>query len=478
MRAEQAPTATAITCEDEVIDRRELERRSNQAAHGLIAAGVEVGSFVTIALPNSIDFFVTALAAWKCGAVPQPISPHLPQAERQAIVDLAGSVVVIGADPAEHRGRQVVERVDDLVDGQPSAPLVPDLVSPALKAPTSGGSTGQPKLIVATASSSVPANSGVAFGLRENGCQLVPGPLYHNGPFVFSTMGLLLGQHLVVMPRFDPIDAVDAMERHRVQWVNFVPTMMLRISRYLRESGRTFDTSSVDVVWHMAAPCPRWLKEEWIELVGPERLVELYGGTESQVVTRITGSEWLDHRGSVGKPVSGEIRILSEDGHELPRGEVGEIFMRPPPGTPPSYRYVGATARSIDEWETLGDLGWMDDDGYLYISDRRTDMIVSGGANIFPAEVEAAIESHPLVGSCVVVGLPDDDLGQRAHAVVQTTAAVTDDELLRYLGDMLVRYKHPRSIEFTDEPLRDDAGKVRRSAIREQVLSRLPATAD
>jgi bile acid-coenzyme A ligase len=225
----------------------------------------------------------------------------------------------------------------------------------------------------------------------------------------------------------------------------------------------------------MAAPCPAHLKEQWIDLVGPDRLYELYGGTEVISVTTISGTEWLEHRGSVGRPLMGEMVILDEDGNRAPAGDVGEIYMRRPEGTPPTYRYLGAEPKERDGWESLGDLGWMDEDGYLYISDRRTDMIVSGGANIYPAEVEAALESHPQVLSAVVVGLPDDDLGQRAHAVVQADGPLAESDLLAFLAERLVRYKLPRSIEVVNEPLRDDAGKVRRSAVRDAAIERLAA---
>ncbi|WP_284454709.1 AMP-binding enzyme [Actinomadura madurae] len=188
----------------------------------------------------------------------------------------------------------------------------------------------------------------------------------------------------------------------------------------------------------------------------------------------ISGAEWLTHRGSVGRPVIGDMKILDADGNEPPPGEVGEIYMKGQEGAPPSYAYVGADAKSIDGgWETLGDLGWKDEDGYLYISDRRVDMIVSGGQNIYPAEVENAICRHPKVASAVVVGVPDDDLGHRAHALIQAADGTTAQEILDFLADELVRYKIPRSVEFIDRPLRDDAGKVRRSQMREDAIERM-----
>ncbi len=223
----------------------------------------------------------------------------------------------------------------------------------------------------------------------------------------------------------------------------------------------------------MAAPCPEWLKEAWIDLVGAETLMELYGGTEGQASSIISGTEWLAHRGSVGKPLTGQMRVLDADGNVAPAGEIGEIYMRPFDGMAPTYHYIGAEARELDGWESLGDMGWMDEEGYVYLSDRRTDLILSGGANIYPAEVEAAIDEHPNVLSSLVVGIPDEDLGQRVHAIVQLDGDVTADELLVHLQDRLVRYKIPRSFEFVDEPLRDDAGKARRTAVRDAAVERL-----
>jgi bile acid-coenzyme A ligase len=219
-----------------------------------------------------------------------------------------------------------------------------------------------------------------------------------------------------------------------------------------------------------------WLKEAWIEWLGAEKIRELYAGTEAQVATVITGEEWLQHRGSVGRPIGGgQIRILGEDGQELPPGEVGEVFMMPARGRGSTYRYIGAEARSHEGWESLGDMGYLDADGYLYLADRQTDMILSGGANIYPAEVEAALDAHPAVRSSAVIGLPDEDLGNATHAIVDIADAdVGEPELREFLVERLARYKQPRTYELVREPLRDDAGKLRRSRLREERLPRQP----
>jgi bile acid-coenzyme A ligase len=199
--------------------------------------------------------------------------------------------------------------------------------------------------------------------------------------------------------------------------------------------------------------------------------MELYAGTEAQAVTVITGSEWLAHRGSVGQVTIGEMAIFDDEGRRLPAGETGEIYMRRPAGFPATYKYLGATPKTLaDGWESLGDIGWFDADGYLYLADRRTDMILVGGSNVYPAEIESALEEHPAVQSVAVIGLPDDDLGAKVHAIVQVRSPVSADELTAHLADRLVTYKQPRSYEFVEEALRDDAGKVRRSALREARL--------
>jgi bile acid-coenzyme A ligase len=306
------------------------------------------------------------------------------------------------------------------------------------------------------------------FNMQPNGVQLVPGPLYHNAPFMFSMSGLFKGSHLLVLPRFDAATSLELIERHSVDWLLLVPTMMLRIWRLPEEERTKRDLSSVKGILHLAAPCPPWLKEAWIEWLGPEVIWELYAGTEAQGVTIISGADWMAHKGTVGKPAEGSMRILDPDTHEeLPRGEIGEVWMRPR-GEGATYRYIGAEARRDDEgWESLGDMGSIDADGYLYLADRRTDLILAGGANIYPAEVEAALDEHPAIASCAVIGLPDEDLGQRVHAVIELApgAAVTDDELRAFLAERLVSYKIPRSFERSEGAVRDDAGKVRRSGL-------------
>ena len=422
------------------------------------------GSFVTIGLPNCVAFVEACVACWKLGAIPQPVSSRLPGAELDAIVTLADPAIVVRDEPGEVEGRVCVS-AEALVLGVDDDGPLPDRVSPAWKAPTSGGSTGRPKLIVSGRPGLVNWLEMAFWRFDERSVAVMPGPLYHNGPFASAFNGLMAGAHLVLLPRFDAVRTLEEVEARRATWLYLVPTMMSRIWRLPDDVRNRSDVSSLETVWHLAAPCPPWLKEAWIEWLGGERIWELYAGTEAQATTVITGTQWLERRGSVGRPINGDVCILDDEGRELPRREVGEVYLRRMAGADPTYRYIGAEPRARGDWESLGDLGWLDEDGFLYLADRRADMILVGGANVYPAEVEAALDEHPLVASSAVIGLPDDDLGQRVHAIVQAPSDLDLDDLRAHLQSRLVHYKLPRSFELVNEPVRDDAGKVRRSRL-------------
>jgi bile acid-coenzyme A ligase len=469
--AEQDPDRPSVTDARGGVTRRELDLRSNQLARAYADLGVRRGDLVTIGLPNCVEYFIACAAMWKLGATPQPVSAKLPAAELAAIVDLADPSLLVGLDQP---GRASVPAGFD-AGSYDDGPL-PDAIAPTWKAPTSGGSTGRPKLILSGNPGEVDPTVAQVPYIPRDGVQLVPGPLYHNGPFIYSMRGLFSGQSLVVMERFDAERTLELVQEHRVTWMLLVPTMMQRIWRLPEDVRTAYDVSSLEMVLHLGAPCPPWLKQVWIDWLGPERVVEIYAGTESQGVTVIDGREWLSRPGSVGRPVLGSrFRILDEAGNDVPAGTTGEIFMMPAGGPGSSYRYIGAEPRSVEGWESLGDLGHLDEDGYLYLADRSADLILSGGANVYPAEVEAALDAHPAVRSSAVFGLPDEDLGERVHAIVDVAdAEVSSEELLAHVGQRLVRYKVPRSVEIVREPLRDDAGKMRRSALRS---ARLPPAA-
>ncbi|TFV57109.1 AMP-dependent synthetase [Mycobacterium sp. PS03-16] len=470
--AAAAPDAPAVTCAGRTLTRAELDAESNRLARAFAEHGVRQGDYVTVVLPNSIQWVLSVLAAWKLGAVPQPLSARLPDAELAGLLALRPPALLIGrADPGG-----VTPHLPDGFTPDPglSADPLPEAVSPVWKSMASGGSTGRPKLIEAGGDSRVPAAIGLPLGAQDDDVNLISVPLSHNTGFTMFAIGLLMGHHLVVMPRFDPHEFLRLVAVHRVTFLATVPTIMQRLLPVYRADPGAWDLSSIRRLWHLAAPCPPAVKRAWIDILGPDAVWELYGGTELQALTFISGGQWLSHPGSVGIVVAGEMTVLDDDGNPCPPGTVGEVYLRRAPGSAPTYRYIGSTAKSRDGWESLGDLGYFDDEGFLYLNDRRVDMFTVGGRNVYPAEIESALSAHPGVLSCLVVGVPDGDLGQVPHALVQPAPGAGLDEaaVAAFVAERLAGYKVPRTVEFTDQPLRDDAGKARRSAVRDDVIAR------
>lgn len=469
--ARRSPARTALIVDNVPISFEELDARSNRRARMLATHAVGLGDFVTVALPNGLAFYETIFAIWKLGAIPNVVAARLARPEMEAILDLARPRIFIGVPP--NADIPALAEDQQALDRYSTEPL-PEIISPHWKAMTSGGSTGRPKVIV----DAMPArwNPQQGFlGQRPGDVILNPGPLYHNAPFHCIHMGLFVGATIVEMGKFDALRALELIEAHKVSWVTMVPTMMHRIWRLGPDVLSRFTLPSLRMMLHMAAPCSAWLKEAWIGWLGSERVWEYFGTTEGTGSTMISGTDWLARRGSVGRVREGyAVRILDDAGQECSVGTIGEIYFRPQGGAGSTYHYLGSTPRRVGEWESHGDLGRLDEDGYLYLSDRRNDLIISGGANIYPAEVEAAIEAHPAVRTCAVIGLPDEDWGALVHAIVQPIEGATldDGELLEFVAARLARFKLPKSIELTSEPLRDEAGKVRRAALRDARLRR------
>jgi bile acid-coenzyme A ligase len=449
------PAAIALIQGDQRWTWGDLDRRSAAWAARLRASGVKPDDLVAFVFLNGPDFFALTFGVYRAGATPAPLSPKLPANERVAILDvMRPSAVLTEADYGV--------ALDD-------APVTPAPVARSWKACTSGGSTGRPKVIVDGRPAGFP--EGAQFiGIPDHGPVLAAGPLYHNAPFSASVFALGRGATVVSLARFEAEDCLRTIARERVEWAMMVPTMMHRIMRLPEATRRSYDLSSWRMVAHTASPMAPWLKRAWIDAFGADHIWEAYGATEGLARTWIGGREWLEKPGSVGKATGGaKFRILGPDGEELRPGVEGEIYAMPPGGPGSSYRYIGAERRATaDGWETVGDIGWLDADGYLFLADRRADLIISGGANIWPAEVEAAVLRHPAVRSCAVVGRPDDDLGERVHAVVEADDSALDLASLRtFLAPHLSRDKHPRSLEVRSAPVRDDAGKARKSMMKE-----------
>jgi len=473
--ASKDPERAAVVCVEEGrIDTRtrsQLVARANRLARAYAAMGVKEGDLVTNALPNGCEFFEATLAIWKLGATPNPVSARLPEIERRAIVETADPALVVGAEPGSLGDRPTLTARFEPGAEHAAEPLE-DRTSAHVRAMTSGGSTGRPKVII-DANPAICDPEVAENRMKSGGRTFIPGPLYHTGPFITSWQSLLCGGTVYVAPRFDAEGSLALIDREGIDWVLFVPTMMQRIWKLPEEVRARYDLASLGTVMSTGAPSPDWMKRAWIDWIGPEKVLESYGGSERIGGTMISGVEWLEHPGSVGKPTGGrKLRILDREGREVAPREIGLVYFLPPGGTGSTYRYLGAEGkRTSDGWETLGDLGYVDEDGYLYLTDRETDMIVSGGANVYPAEVEAAIDAFGGVRSSAVIGLPDEDFGQRVHAIVDVPDGLEEEALRAHLRERLTHYKIPRTFEWVDAPLRDDAGKVRRSALRQ---ARLP----
>jgi bile acid-coenzyme A ligase len=468
------PQEVALICEREagdavVLTRLELEHWANRLAHRLAELSVAPGRYVAIHLPNGVEHVVATLAAYKLGACPMPIAYRMPAAERDAMLALAGPAAVISDAP--ELGGISREQMAELQH----YPLTPpaDAVPQPFKAIASGGSTGKPKLIVSTGAFAFAPDAhpfARIVGLADGDRLYSPGPLYHNQAFLFTQIALFVGASALINERFDAERTLVAIERHRPTFVNMVPTMMQRMARSPQFATR--DLGSIRTLLHMAAPCADWTKRAWIERIGAAAVTEIWAATELTGLTRIDGDEWLLRPGSVGRGHLTEISIRDADRKPLPANEVGEIFTRFA-GKPPLYCYLGAAGLEHfeDGYTSVGDLGYVDDEGYLFLADRRTDLIISGGANIYPAEVESLLTQLDGVRDAVVIGLKDDDLGRRVHAIIEPADGVTTpgaEQLALHLRQHLAAYKVPRSFEVVPRLPRDEAGKLRRSSLRDE----------
>lgn len=431
----------------------ELDRASNRVARWLSDQDVVPGDKVASFLGNSLDHFVAAFGTWKCGGCFVPLNARMATRELSLLRQLALPRVELWQAPEP--------------SGCSDEPL-PDRVPDPGLALASGGSTGTPKLVVTAGPfGGLPHDFLAGVGMRPGMTQLVCGPVHHNGPFVMSYYGLLLDHRLAVLERFDADLALDVIERERVELVFLVPTMMRRLLDAWRDRPR--DLSSLKAVVHSSAPCPEWLKRAWIDLVGATHVYEAYGASEAPGGAHVRGDEWLLRPGTVGRPYS-ELRVLDENGHALGPRQVGEVFMRRHPDGRATSAYLGdgALRTTPEGFASVGDLGWLDEDGYLYLSDRRQDLIITGGINVYPAEVEAVLSAHPKVADVAVVGVPDEGWGARVHAIVQPmvwTDPPDERELLAFCREQLSAYKVPKTLDYVVELPRSDAGKLRRSGL-------------
>lgn len=451
---------------DEAIDYATLDRRSNRAARALAARGVTSDSRATLALGNSIDYFVATYAIWKLGACVFPMRGDLPEWERTRLIDAARPSHVIGA--FDDVGLPLI-RVEDLdARGLDDAPLS-DVTPLPYKVNATGGSTGVSKIVVPRSPGEVEVQGASAdnpAGVLANDIRFVAGPLYHYGPSLNAIGALGAGATIVVLERYDPALFLRCVEQYRIQSGMLVPTMLYRLLEY--PGVEDHDLSSIERFMIAGAKCPDWVFEKATNIFGPERVWVGYGGTENIGRTGANGREWLAHRGTAGRPVDTDLSIRGEDGRPLSEGEIGEIWMRPHQGLETDYANADLRV-TADGFATYGDLGWVDAEGYLYITDRRKDLIVSGGANVYPAEVEAALLEHPGIADAAVVGLPDAEWGATVHAVIVPAGEGGPDlaEIRAYCRDRLAPYKIPKSFKTLATLPRDELGKLRRSALVE-----------
>jgi len=470
--AKKFPRRIAATVDDEEISYADLDRRSNQMARVYQSHGAQLDDIITLSMANSIKLLVAMLACWKVGARPNPISSSMPVPELLMLLKNAKPRLVLRDGDDELGFPQLPASYQP--SSEVSANPVPILPEPAgERALASGGSTGQPKLIIPMGKAVVSSSGALSFFSAKR-ATVIPGPLYHALPFSQTWQSILRGVPVFIMRRFEPELFLALVEKSRADHLFIVPTMMLRIWQLPEDTRLKYDLSGLDTVISGAAPLPAWLMQSWIDWLGAEVMNEAFGPSERIGGTFITGPEWLKYPGSVGRPASFcELKVMDVEGRQCSAGVMGEIYFLPNSGAGTTYEYRGSEPeRRADGWETVGDMGYVNDEGYLFLGDRRADMILINGRNVYPAEIEGAIERFPAVRSCAVIGMPNENDEQAIYAIVDCAQESLDEETLRsYLSGQITGYKIPRRFEFVDELLRNDAGKVRRQALRQKRLN-------
>ncbi len=489
----------------EEVSFRELDDRSNQLAQLMWDAGLRPGDHAAVFLENHLRYFEVVWAALRSGLYITTVNRYLTAEEAGYIVDNCEAQVLIAskylgevaAALPEHAPRCHTRlMIDGTVPGFESyEEAIARFPAQALADEPAGqfmlyssGTTGRPKGIVRPLtgakihedSGPVGALQKALWGFDEHSIYLSPAPLYHSAPIGFTTATLALGGTVVMMPRFDEIGALEAIERFKVTHSQWVPTMFTRMLKLPEGQRSGFDLSSHKVAIHAAAPCPAGIKQQMFDWWGPI-LYEYYGGTELNGLTHTGPEEWLAHPGTVGRPILGVIHICDESGAELPNGEPGLVYFELPE-MPFKYhrddeKTRGAQHPQHPNWSALGDVGYVDDDGFLYLTDRATFMIISGGVNIYPQEIEDQLIMHDKVADVAVVGVPDEEMGEAVKAVVQPAAGISADadleaELLAYAREHIAHYKCPKSIDFLDELPRLPTGKLYKRLLKDRYWGR------
>ncbi|ROO87912.1 acyl-CoA synthetase (AMP-forming)/AMP-acid ligase II [Actinocorallia herbida] len=468
----------------ETLTYGELDAASVRAARFLADEGLSFKDHVALLYGNGLAFYPAAWACQRSGLYWTPVNHHLTVEEAAYIVADCGARILLAddafADLAAEIGKAVpgvrVLTASALAEGAAGYPAeAPAGEREGTYMFYSSGTTGRPKGILPALPGNpfgtglpIDHNLGAMFGFGADTVYLCPAPVYHAAPAGWSLGTVRNGGTVVLMERFDPAETLAAIERHRVTHAQFVPTMLIRM---LKLSGRgAYDVTSLRVVVHAAAPCPPDIKRQVIDWFGPI-VWEYYSGSEGNCFFLIGSEDWLAHPGSVGRATIGTAHVCDDLGREMPVGEVGTVWFE---GVP-FFAYHNDPGRTVEAhnargWSTLGDVGRLDADGYLYLVDRRTDLIISGGVNIYPQEIENVLAAHPAVLDVAIVGLPDEDLGRRVHALVQPVdpdgaGPELAEELLAHCAERLARFKTPRSVEFVADLPRTPTGKLLRRAL-------------
>ncbi|MCU1400279.1 MAG: fadD4 1 [Acidimicrobiales bacterium] len=498
--AEDHPDLPAIveSPTGETLTFAELAGRAHQVANALVSAGIEYGEIVTMAFPNGVDMVVWQLACQEVGLRYVMLNPALSAAEVRTIADhsaAAGIVIHVDyADRATQLDSSEAARVRVSVGG-PVAGFVPalDFLDGASSEPPAerriggtmiytSGTTSKPKGIWRALPEGDPsefADQSKLFAhafrfLPLEGVHLVSAGMYHGGCQGFYLGALNVGQALAIMGRFDPERALALIDQHQVTTAYMVPTQFVRFLRLPDEVKQQYDVSSLQTVVHSAAPCPKDVKVQMLDWWGPV-IWETYGGTEG-AATIAKPERWLEKPGTVGRAVRGvRVSIIDDAGNELGPDEIGQIYIET--RAAPRFEYLDDAEATNEVYRgnafTIGDIGYLDEDGYLFISDRKKDMIITGGTNVYPAEVEGALTLHPAVNDVAVIGVPDDEWGESVKAVVQLRPGYEPgdelaNELMDYCKSRLAHFKCPRSVDFRAELPRTDAGKLYKRKIRDE----------
>lgn len=481
----------------QVVTFKELDDRSNQCAQLFRSLGLVPGDCIAFQLENHPRFLEICWAAQRSGLYYSAISSRLTAAETEYIVDDCGAKVYLsskamGEVAAELVGRNPAvgsrfmldavapgyQSYEEALAAQPTEPIPEELEGNDML--YSSGTTGRPKG-VRIALTGKPAGTPPSLQLLVQGLYkadgsavyLSPAPLYHAAPLRFTMAFQRLGATCILMDRFDAIEALQLIEKHRATHSQWVPTMFVRMLKLPEEERARYDVSSLQVAIHAAAPCPVQVKEQMIEWWGPV-LHEYYAGTEGNGFCAIDSEQWLTHKGSVGRPLLGQVHILGEEGEELPQGEIGTVYF----GEGADFEYHNdpektAASRSKEGYTTLSDVGYVDEEGFLYLTDRKSFMIISGGVNIYPQETENLLITHPKVADVAVIGVPNEDFGEEVKAVVQPidmsdAGPALAEELIEFCRASLSHVKCPRSVDFDPELPRYPTGKLIKRLLRDR----------